>query len=268
MGKKPPNDAVLTTCASSCARSVGRKAVSPLITPQRLTPRTQSQWSRVSVSTRAKPPTPALLHSTWTAPNRSSAASRSPATASGSATSVGTASTSPPPSSSSFSACPSASSCTSARTTCIPAATKASAMPRPMPLAAPVTTATRPRTCSIAGAPSFSARPGASVIETYAICNRGVCGEPRLCAFGGFAAEGQTTLCLRSWRLRRRAAGPQHVRRAPRAGCVSPVRAGRRACAATRRTPPAGPWRSAGTTARRGRRTTGPSSRSPVRGCG
>jgi len=29
------------------------------------------------------------------------------------------------------------------------------------------------------------------------------------CEFGGCAAEGQTTRYLRSWRLRRRAAGPR-----------------------------------------------------------
>ena len=65
--RSPATEAVLTTCPSSWATSVGRKTLQPWMTPNRLTPTTQSH-SSTGLSTIERPTTPALLHTTWTAP--------------------------------------------------------------------------------------------------------------------------------------------------------------------------------------------------------
>ena len=116
----------------------------PWTTLQRLTPRTQDQ-SASGISHASPPaPTPALLHTRCTAPKASTALRASASTASHLDTSVGTATASAPPRAMASLAWASGSSCTSARTSFIPSRAKRSAIARPMPLAAPVTTATFP----------------------------------------------------------------------------------------------------------------------------
>ena len=61
----------------------------PCTTPMRFTPIVHSQTAS-GASTMPPPPTPALLHTTWTAPNAASARSRTASTSAATATSVGT----------------------------------------------------------------------------------------------------------------------------------------------------------------------------------
>src|SRR6516225_5353734 len=88
------------------------------------------------------PPTPALLQSRWTAPKASRVFWASASTSLAWETSVRTASTVAPEAFMLASVFVNASSSTSARTAFIPSCTQRSAMARPMPLAAPVMTAT------------------------------------------------------------------------------------------------------------------------------
>src|SRR6266540_3740869 len=106
--RSPAMEAVLTMWAGvPCRRMTGTKLCSPWTTPHTLTSKTQRQSSSVWSRSRLNVDTPALLHNTSTRPNRSSVVAASPSTAE-------------------------------------PAAANSSARARPMPLAAPVTTATRP----------------------------------------------------------------------------------------------------------------------------
>ena len=105
------------------------------------------------------PATPALLQSTCTAPCVSRAARASASTESGSVTSQRTPVTSWPPAFISLVACSSADASTSAITIFMPSAAKASLMPRPMPLAPPVTTATRPSNRSMVCSRGLESRP-------------------------------------------------------------------------------------------------------------
>src|SRR5262245_10560538 len=120
----------------------GTKTRTPWTTPQRLTPTTHSHSARVLSQMAASVPTPALLQSKWTAPKASSvfwaSASRSLAWE----TSVRTASTVAPEAFRLASAFANGSPSTSARTAFMPSCTQRSARARPMPLAAPVMTAT------------------------------------------------------------------------------------------------------------------------------
>ena len=87
----PKTDEVLTRCPASCSSSTGMNARTPFMTPSRFTPSTQSHSpGGHSHSGPCGPPTPALLHTTCTAPNADRAASRSAPTAARSATSVTT----------------------------------------------------------------------------------------------------------------------------------------------------------------------------------
>src|SRR5580692_9477954 len=141
----PKIEDVFTRCPVSWLSNTGMNARTPFMTPFRFTPRTQSHSpGGHSHSGPCEPPTPALLQTTWTAPNCDSAASRSASTADRSATSVTTGSTEAPNSARVAAALDSAGSSTSAITTCMPSAANRSASPSPIPLAAPVTTATRP----------------------------------------------------------------------------------------------------------------------------
>jgi hypothetical protein len=88
--------------------------------------------------------TPALLHTTCTALNRSTAAAASACTDASSLTSVRTVSASTPRPVMRSAAASSAPSSTSASTTCIPDAANRSDRANPIPLAAPVTTAILP----------------------------------------------------------------------------------------------------------------------------
>src|SRR5438128_1668651 len=127
----------------------GTNARMPCSTPQRLTPSTHSQSpnSRCQVI----PPwnTPALLHSRWTEPKRSYARAARASTCSGRDTSVGATTTSAPAVSTSAAASSSALTSTSAMTTRMPSPAARRASARPIPLPAPVTTATRPSNCSM-----------------------------------------------------------------------------------------------------------------------
>ncbi len=65
----PATDAVLTTWPSCCSTSRGTNARIPLTTPQRLTPKAQSQPDcGISHVSPPPPPTPALLHTTCAVP--------------------------------------------------------------------------------------------------------------------------------------------------------------------------------------------------------
>ena len=69
---RPAIDAVLTMCPSSPPASMrGRNSRTPWITPQRFTLMTHCQSARVCSCTAPITATPALLQSTWAAPNAS-----------------------------------------------------------------------------------------------------------------------------------------------------------------------------------------------------
>ena len=134
---------------SLCAASSGRKARIPWMTPHRLTPSTHFHAESGPNHGSAWLPTPALLQTTCTAPKRSTAAAARALTATSSLTSVGTASVlAPRPAILSEAAC-SAGCSTSASTTSSPARANRSASASPIPLAAPVTTATFPAVSSM-----------------------------------------------------------------------------------------------------------------------
>src|SRR3954469_15453060 len=138
-------DAVLTTCpAPPCASILGTNARIPWMTLHRSTPRTHRQSSTVSAQARALFTTPALLHSRWTAPNRAKDSSERRSTSPPSDTSATTAWTSEPASIKVLATSSSPVGSMSDTTTRMPSAANRSAIARPSPLAAPVTTATRP----------------------------------------------------------------------------------------------------------------------------
>ena len=143
---RPATEAVLTTWHSlSCFSMIGTKTRMPWSTPQRLTPSTHCQSA--SVNSQDAPTTggtPALLQRMWTAPNASIVLAARASTSAARETSVRTGSTVAPPAFISDAVLARAPSSTSARTTFIPSAAKRSAIARPMPLAAPVTTAVLP----------------------------------------------------------------------------------------------------------------------------
>src|SRR5579862_4344796 len=141
--------AVLTMWPSPCSTRAGRKARTPWITPHRFTPSTHSQGSVGPNHGSDRLDTPALLHTTCTAPNRWRAAAARARTEASSLTSVGTTSVSTPGRRTCSAAVASAASSTSASTTWSPEAAKRFAKARPIPLAAPVTTATFPGSNSI-----------------------------------------------------------------------------------------------------------------------
>src|SRR5947207_3796993 len=121
----------------------------PLSTPKTLTPKSQFQSSILRSCMSPKMRTPALLHSTWTAPNSAYDASAAACTDAKSETSVCRASARAPRACTSDATTPAASSSMSAMTTFIPALASSSAIARPMPLPLPVTTAVRPARSSM-----------------------------------------------------------------------------------------------------------------------
>src|SRR6476660_3592601 len=141
---RPATDAVFTTYPCDCCIRIGTNARNPWMTPHRLTPRTHSHVASGASHERPPAPTPALLHATWIAPKRSTAASASACTCAPSETSVTRPSTCAPDASSFATASASAGASMSPRTTFMPSAAKADASEKPIPLAPPVTTATRP----------------------------------------------------------------------------------------------------------------------------
>src|SRR5215207_11617719 len=140
-------------------RRWGRKARMPCTTPHRFTPRTHSHPAIGPNHGSPAPDTPALLHTTWTPPNRSRVASASAWTAGSLLTSVVTDRVSTPCAPTRSAADASASSCTSARTTRSPRRANASASANPIPLAAPVTTAICPGFSSMEANVVRRARP-------------------------------------------------------------------------------------------------------------
>ena len=115
-------DAVLTTCPSPCSIKSGTKVATPWMTPHRFTPMIQRQSSSVTSQIGPPSPTPALLCTRCTAPNRSRAASRSARTDATSDTSVTTPIVSVPRCASSLTASFSGPSSMSARTIRMPSA--------------------------------------------------------------------------------------------------------------------------------------------------
>src|SRR5262245_26025750 len=158
-------EAVVTTCPPSpCALIRGTNVTTPLTTPPRLTPSTQSQSWYVASDMSLKRLIPAFRLTTWTFPSTRSVSSAARPNASRSVTSSRIACTSPPSpavASSRWSAR------TSATATFIPAATNALAMPSPTPLPPPVMKATLPSTScmgsdligSVLDMPCVSRRP-------------------------------------------------------------------------------------------------------------
>src|SRR4051794_39168022 len=136
-------DAVFTMCPKFCSTMRGTNVEQPWITPKRFTPSTQSQSSGGAVAT-VPPATPALLQTMCTAPNSSSVRSASACTSPGAETSVGTPITWAPSAARSATVAASTGSSMSASTSWTPSAASRWAMARPMPLAPPVITATRP----------------------------------------------------------------------------------------------------------------------------
>ena len=122
------------------------KICTPLITPSRLTPITQSQSFQVMRSMGRNTATPALLQTRCTLPKRSRVACAAPARASRSVTSTLRARHCAFDASNSRRAASKALSSTSAMTTFMPADAHDLAMPRPIPLAPPVMNATLPAT--------------------------------------------------------------------------------------------------------------------------
>jgi hypothetical protein len=110
--------------------------------PQKLTPITHSQVERGPNQGSLRVLTPALLQTRSTPPNRSMAAAARASTASARLTSVSTLNVSTPRAFTAASAAVSSPFSTSARTIDSPALAKRSASASPIPLAAPVTTAT------------------------------------------------------------------------------------------------------------------------------
>ena len=141
--------AVFTMWPSPCAARSGRKARIPWMTPHRLTPSTHFHAESGPNHGSARLATPALLQTTCTDPKRSIAAAARALTAASSLTSVGTASVLPPRPAICSAAARSAGCSTSASTTSSPARANRSASAKPIPLAAPVTTATFPAVSSM-----------------------------------------------------------------------------------------------------------------------
>ena len=108
----------------------------PWITPQRLTPIAHSQSRWVADSSPPQSATPALLHSTWTAPISANARSASAWTCSSRLTSVLTAMAALPARATSATVSAIPASSRSATTTRAPSRAKARASARPIPLAA------------------------------------------------------------------------------------------------------------------------------------
>ena len=133
----------------------------PLATPNTFTEKHQTQSLASCSQGRPPPPdvTPALLKSRWHAPSVENTSSARASTDAGDETSVTTPRTSPS-SASSFTAVSRTGSSTSAMTTRAFSSSRASTMPRPMPPAPPVTTATWPFRSSNALPPVIETRVG------------------------------------------------------------------------------------------------------------
>src|SRR5580704_14382839 len=155
------HDVLTTTPGSPDSIMRGTNDRTPLATPKTLTEKHQAQ-SLGSCSQGLPPPpdvTPALLKRRWQAPSCAKTSSASASTEAAEETSVTTPLTLPA-SANSFTATSSTGSSTSAMTTRAPSSSSDSVMPRPMPAAPPVTTATLPFRSSNA-CPQFSDAPSA-----------------------------------------------------------------------------------------------------------
>src|SRR5262245_4012681 len=158
-------DAVVTTCPPSPWAFIrGTNVTTPLTTPPRFTPSTQSQSWNVASAMSLKRLIPAFRQTTWTFPKARSVSSAARANASRSVTSKRIACAASP---SSASASSRWSSRMSAIVTRMPAATNDLAIPSPTPLPPPVMKATLPSRSrmrsdligSIANEPDVGGRP-------------------------------------------------------------------------------------------------------------
>src|SRR5215472_13572711 len=141
---RPAIEAVLTTWPGwRWAIIRGTNASMPWITPHRLTPITHSQSWWVADSSPPCTVTPALLHSTWTAPHCEKARSARACTSARRVTSVRALMASPPTPLTAATVPSMPASSTSATTMRAPARARHRHSARPIPLAPPVTTATR-----------------------------------------------------------------------------------------------------------------------------
>jgi hypothetical protein len=147
-------------CPSPPTVRWGGKARTPRITPHMLTPMPHSQADSGPNQRSANVATPALLQTTWTAPNRSMVAGANPWTDGSTLPSVGTTSVTTPWAPMTSAAPLNPSSSTSARPTFRPASANRLASASPIPLAAPVTTAILPAASSMVSPPSVACRCG------------------------------------------------------------------------------------------------------------
>src|SRR6185437_1560309 len=138
-------EVLTTTPGSPDSIMRGTKDSIPLATPNTLTEKHQAQSLASCSQGRPPPPevTPALLKRRWHAPSLAKTSAASASTDAAEDTSVRTPRTEPD-SPSSFTATSRTGSSTSATTTRALSSRSASTMPRPMPAAPPVTTATLP----------------------------------------------------------------------------------------------------------------------------
>src|ERR1700687_1191851 len=147
-GKGTPrlcSEPVLRMCPPPLFWKRGTNTAQPFSTPKTLTAKVHSASApRTSVSGPATP-TPALLHRLSPRPNSAHARSARASTEARSVTSHFTPMLCAPDARNSAATCSARDASMSATTTCAPSATSARAIPRPMPLAPPVTTPTLSR---------------------------------------------------------------------------------------------------------------------------
>src|SRR5262245_20505523 len=160
----PATDAVFTTWPPSpCSRMRGTKLRIPCATPSRFTPTSQLQSPAALSASGPCVSTPALLQTTSMRPKRASTRSAAASREAGSETSASMPSASAPFAASASPACARARPSTSSSASFIPAPGNAGAIPRPIPLAPPVITATRPSSFSmLASAGGYRTRPAGS----------------------------------------------------------------------------------------------------------
>ncbi len=154
--------AMLTITPEPWRRMTGSTAHAPYTEPIRFTSRMRRNSSSVVSSKSDQAMTPALLTQASIRPHRSSAARATPSTCSLTVTSQGTTSASAPRSSTSRAVASRSSTRRAASTRRAPLSASASAIAFPLPLEAPVTTTTRPRTLSCVIS-SLLARVGTSL---------------------------------------------------------------------------------------------------------
>ena len=159
----PEMEEVTTTEGASARRSAGRAACRPSNTPRTFTARTRSRWSGAICSSGQMETTPAFRTSVSRCSKRSVAHSTMPALHACVLTSPANAAARSRPSSQAR-----LSSRRSTPTTDAPASSSCSAVARPIPDPAPVTTATRPSHIAVISHSSAKADPTPVSVRAFA----------------------------------------------------------------------------------------------------